>query len=54
VFGSHEKITKGENATVALIQKRPVAIAEFRRRQYSCGRMLSDFGAAWIPTTDHC
>jgi hypothetical protein len=30
-FGSHEKITKSENATVVGIQQRPVAVAGIRR-----------------------
>jgi hypothetical protein len=30
-FGSHEKITKSENATVAGIQQRPVAVAGIRQ-----------------------
>jgi hypothetical protein len=36
------------------IRRRWLDVAEFRRRQYSSGRMSPDSDAAWIPTTDHC
>jgi hypothetical protein len=84
MFGSQKKITKSENATVAGILQRPVAVAgfwraclagsgwipakfcqnlvcrhpatvaEFPHRHYSDSRMLSNSGAAWIPTTNYC
>jgi len=42
MFGSHEKITKRENATVVGIWQRPVAVAGFRR---AC---LAGSGQIWL------